>query len=147
MIEVPIDKIIPLEEAALEIKKILGEIQDTDIYVITKDGKPHAAIIDIDYLEHLPEMKDAGETKKLDEIGNTNSQGYDNFKIKPNQAPENKTSETPASEPQSQPQPEPEKPTEGPEIINDNMGPWKEDKTEEKKTDDEKTDPPDLNIG
>lgn len=148
MIEVPIDKIIPLEEATLEVKKILEDIKDTDIYVITKDGKPHAAIIDIDYLEHLPEIENAGQTKKINEIG-SDPDNYDGFEVKPNkpsveppveEAPQETTPE-PTPE---QPEPQPE--IKNPDILNDNVGPWKENPSEEKPSG-ASNEPPDLNIG
>lgn len=54
MIEVPIDRIIPVNEARSQFDRIMEDIQTDSLYVvISKEGKPSAAIINIDYLEKV----------------------------------------------------------------------------------------------
>lgn len=52
MINVPIDKIIPLTTARDTLSKIVAEVEtSTPMYVLTKGGKPSVAVVNIDYLE------------------------------------------------------------------------------------------------
>ena len=163
MIEVPIDKIIPIEEATLEIKKIMEDVKTNGIYVVTKDGKPHSAIIDIDYLEHLPEMENAGETKNINEMKQAEAESYDDFSVKTNNeeavAPQSQTEmptapETVQAQPeQTQPAPEttPQQPPVQPvqpnsDILNDNVGPWRAPETPSSNNPNNNGEPQDLDI-
>lgn len=52
MINVPIDKIVPLTTARDTLSKIVAEVEtNTPMYVLTKGGKPSVAVVNIDYLE------------------------------------------------------------------------------------------------
>jgi len=163
MIEVPIDKIIPIEEATLEIKKIMEDVKTNGIYVVTKDGKPHSAIIDIDYLEHLPEVENAGKTKNINEMKQIETGSYDDFSIKTNNeesvAPQSQT-ETPATPETFQDQPEQVQPSSqtapqktpvqstqpGSDILNDNVGPWRAPETPSSNNPNNNKEPQDLDI-
>ncbi len=151
MIEVPLDKIVSQEEAAADINKFIEKVtQEKTIYVLTRDGKPHAAIIDIDYLEHLPELKNAGETKPLEEIGKEETlkeeipMGGFSENIKP-VSPE--AQEVP---PVSSSEIKPD----GENFLDENIGPWKgndqnnQEAPEEEipGTQDKPNEPPDLPI-
>lgn len=150
MIEVPIDKIVPLDEALGDINKLIESARnEKTLYVLTKDGKPYAAIIDIDYLEHLPELEGAGETKPIHEIGKEET---------PEKAPEETATpeETeappaPSSEQEQAPPTTPEKSapeSDSPsnDVYGENIGPWQ--KPNDEGSDEEKpNEPPDLPIG
>jgi len=171
MIEVPIDKIITLENFMGNMNQFVDTAKNENtIFVITKSGKPYAAIVGIDYLEHLPEIHNGSETQKIHEIGIDNSTNLNkveevektiekqvnnkyapevsNEQIDTNQAPSqpNNTNDVQESQNPQQPQsnniPNPANPTE--EIYDESVGPWKNDK---KQGDNQPNDePPDLPI-
>lgn len=138
MIEVPIDKIIPLEEISNFNDLIENAHNEKTLYVLTKNGKPYAALIDIDYLEHLPEIEGASETKKIHEIGQSE-----------NESPEPSIETTPqAQEPKEESK---EESPIGSESLEENIGPWKnisEEDTENNQisSENQKNEPPDLQI-
>lgn len=52
MLNVPIDKIIPLTEARDTLSKIIADVeQGAPLYVLTKNGKPSVAIMSVDVLQ------------------------------------------------------------------------------------------------
>lgn len=54
MLEVDIDKILPLTEARDNFNKIIDDVEGTDhMYVLTKNGKPSAVIVGVNHLEKL----------------------------------------------------------------------------------------------
>jgi PHD/YefM family antitoxin component YafN of YafNO toxin-antitoxin module len=54
MISVQIDKIIPIEEARDKLRKVAEDVQKDSLYIITnEDGRPCAAVINVEYLEEL----------------------------------------------------------------------------------------------
>lgn len=54
MLEVDIDKILPVTEARDNFNKIVDEVEGTDhMYVLTKNGKPSAVIVGVNHLEKL----------------------------------------------------------------------------------------------
>jgi prevent-host-death family protein len=133
MIQVPLDKIIPMEEALIDINKIMEEVRaQKSLYVITKDGKPHSAIIDIDMLEHLPEMNHEGDTRPIQEIGQNNS--YEGIAIeKEESSPISQGITTPEPQPitetkeftPSQVEPIPQKAQEDlKDALAEDIGPW-----------------------
>lgn len=148
MIQVPLDKIIPMEEALIDISKIMDNVKaQKSLYVVTKDGKPHSAIIDIDMLEHLPEMNHQGETKPLNEIGQKES--YDGIAIEKEEAsPILQNTSTPEPQPSpstpefTQPQTDtmPNKAQEDlKDALSEDIGPWSDANTDGKS-------PQDLDI-
>ena len=150
MIEVPIDRIVPIEEALIDIKKLMDTVQQNKgLYVITKDGKPYSAIIDINLLEHLPEMESGVVKQPISEIGATASSddNYEDIKIKPE---ENAQMPPTTPEAQTNPTPAPETPAQSQEdVLNDNIGPWQgNQETKENETNDtgDIENPPDINI-
>lgn len=148
MIQVPLDKIIPMEEAIIDISKIIDDVKaQKSLYVITKDGKPHSAIIDIDMLEHLPELDHQGETKPIHEIGQNES--YEGIKIeKEEPSPTSQGSSTPG--PQVNPTLNEAAPAQSETVPNkaqedlkdalsEDIGPWSDTNAESKN-------PQDLDI-
>lgn len=53
MLEVEINKILPLTEARDNFSKIVGEVEGGELYVLTKNGKPAVAIINVAKLEKM----------------------------------------------------------------------------------------------
>lgn len=54
MLEVNIEKIIPVTEARDMFNKIVDEVEGTDeLYVLTKNGKPAAVVVGVNHLEKL----------------------------------------------------------------------------------------------
>lgn len=71
MIHADLDKILPEDDALEKITSIIEEVEENqELFIITKSGRPAAAIINIDYLEELtghpvpnkPKIKVAVET-------------------------------------------------------------------------------------
>lgn len=72
MIHADLDKILPEDDALERITSIIEEVEENqELFIITKSGRPAAAIINIDYLEELTgnkvpqksEIKEAVEVK------------------------------------------------------------------------------------
>lgn len=146
MIQVPIDKIIPLEEASTDLKTLV-EItrKEKTLYILTRNGKPCAAIIDIDYLEHLPELEHEGETKAIHEIGKEKA-SKDKTEEEVQQPTEPQTLPPNQEAPQDSDADEKSIKTEDYASLNEDIGPWKDgdkEKPEKGKT----GEPPDLEIG
>ena len=57
MINVPIDRIVPLTDARDNLSRVVSDIESDDegLYILTKGGKPAIAFISIKYLEKLEE--------------------------------------------------------------------------------------------
>ena len=54
MLDVDIDKILPLTEARDNFNKIVDDVEGTDqMYVLTKNGKPAAVVVGVNHLEKL----------------------------------------------------------------------------------------------
>ena len=54
MLEVDIDKILPVTEARDSFNKIVDEVEGSDeIYVLTKNGKPSVVVVGVNHLEKL----------------------------------------------------------------------------------------------
>ena len=54
MLEVDIDKILPVTEARDNFNKIIDEVEGTEhMYVLTKNGKPSAVVVGVNHLEKL----------------------------------------------------------------------------------------------
>lgn len=52
MLQVPIDKIVPLTAARDTLSKIIADVEaGTPMYIFTKNGKPSVAVVSIDYLQ------------------------------------------------------------------------------------------------
>lgn len=52
MLQVPIDKIVPLTAARDTLSKIIADVESgTPMYIFTKNGKPSVAVVSIDYLQ------------------------------------------------------------------------------------------------
>lgn len=52
MLQVPIDKIVPLTAARDTLSKIIADVETgTPMYIFTKNGKPSVAVVSIDYLQ------------------------------------------------------------------------------------------------
>lgn len=84
MLEVDIDKILPVTEARDSFNKIVDEVEGTDhVYVLTKNGKPAAVVVGVNHLEKLTGKttneltsiveKKADETPVVEEVKTANS--------------------------------------------------------------------------
>ena len=84
MLEVKIEKILPITEIRDSLNKIVDEVEGTDeLYVLTKNGKPAAVIAGVQHLEkltgtsHEALLKDVEEDKPAEEqptsLGEKNS--------------------------------------------------------------------------
>ena len=85
MLEVDIDKILPVTEARDNFNKIIDEVEGTDhMYVLTKNGKPSAVVVGVNHLEKLTGKtadeltsiveKKADETPVVEEVNSPTSQ-------------------------------------------------------------------------
>jgi len=55
VLEVPIDKIVPVTNARARIASLVSDVQKTNsLYVLTRGGKPAAVLASVDYLNKLP---------------------------------------------------------------------------------------------
>ncbi|MCX6812431.1 MAG: type II toxin-antitoxin system prevent-host-death family antitoxin [Candidatus Berkelbacteria bacterium] len=65
MLDVDIDKILPLTEARDNFNKIVDDVEGTDeVYVLTKNGKPAAVVVGVNHLEKLT-GKSSGELSQI----------------------------------------------------------------------------------
>ena len=65
MLDVDIDKILPLTEARDNFNKIVDDVEGTDqMYVLTKNGKPAAVVVGVNHLEKLT-GKSSGELSQI----------------------------------------------------------------------------------
>lgn len=54
MLQVPVDKIIPLTEMRDKFSKIVADVESgTPLYILTKNGKPSVAILSVGELQKL----------------------------------------------------------------------------------------------
>lgn len=81
MLEVNIDKIIPVTDARDKLNEIIGAAEGSDdLYVITKNGKPSAIIVGVHHLEKLtgmtheelmPDMEDTDQVESQNTMSST----------------------------------------------------------------------------
>jgi len=73
VLEVDIDKILPVTEARDSFNKIVDEVEDSDhMYVLTKNGKPSAVVVGVNHLEKLTGKSPAELTSIVEQkAGNT----------------------------------------------------------------------------
>jgi prevent-host-death family protein len=65
VLKVPIDKIMPVTEIRANISKVVNDVENGDIYVLTRGGKPTAVIAPVDYIKKCDELdKTSIPTKK-----------------------------------------------------------------------------------
>ena len=57
MIQIDLDKIVPVEDLPNRLKQIVDDGKGGAIYVVTKDDRPSVAIVSIDQLEGLSGRK------------------------------------------------------------------------------------------
>lgn len=80
MLQVDVNKIIPLTEARDSLNKIVDDVDDTDeMYVLTKNGTPTAVIVGVNHLEKLTNEKlpDSEKTEKEPEKpSDANASGF-----------------------------------------------------------------------
>ncbi len=80
MLEVDIEKIIPITEARDSFNQIIEGVEASDdMYVVTKNGKPSAIIVGVHHLEKLTGSKLPDETfeEKKEEVPSTPSAAAD----------------------------------------------------------------------
>ena len=59
MLQVPIDKIIPVTKARANISKIVTDVEKGDIYVLTRGGKPSVIVSSVGYIQKLNQMNNS----------------------------------------------------------------------------------------
>lgn len=64
MLKVPIDKIMPVTEIRANISKVVNDVENGDIYVLTRGGKPTAVIAPVDYIKKCDELDKTPEASK-----------------------------------------------------------------------------------
>ena len=71
MLKVPIDKIMPVTEIRANISKVVNDVENGDIYVLTRGGKPTAVIAPVDYIKKCDELDKAPQAtrKNISEVG------------------------------------------------------------------------------
>lgn len=57
MIKTPINHIVSITEARSRLGELVDDAIDEQFWVLTKGGKPKAALVDIDYLDYLVSLK------------------------------------------------------------------------------------------
>lgn len=71
MLQVDIEKIIPVTEARDMFNKIVDEVEGTDeMYVLTKNGKPSAVIVGVNHLEKLTGDEGSEVMAKISDLAN-----------------------------------------------------------------------------
>ncbi|MFA7244303.1 MAG: type II toxin-antitoxin system prevent-host-death family antitoxin [Patescibacteria group bacterium] len=69
MLQVDIEKIIPVTEARDMFNKIVDEVEGTDnMYVLTKNGKPSAVLVGVNHLEKLTGTEGAKVMAKISDM-------------------------------------------------------------------------------
>jgi len=53
MFKVSVDRIMPLSEARARLSEIIEQTAGEDMWVVTKNGKPRVAVVDVQYLDEL----------------------------------------------------------------------------------------------
>ena len=73
MLQVNIEKILPVTEARDSFNKIVDEVEGTDeMYVLTKNGKPAAVVVGVNHLEKLTGENHDAVLAKVSESGSDN---------------------------------------------------------------------------
>lgn len=73
MVHVDLNKILSDEDAVGQIKDLINEVEaQKELYVLTKAGKPAAAIINIEYLEELTGSEVAPDSETTDDLAPEN---------------------------------------------------------------------------
>jgi len=79
MLEVKIEKILPVTEARDSFNKLIDEVEGTDeLYVLTKNGKPAAVIVGVHHLEKLTGTSEEELMEKADEADTTSGSSATN---------------------------------------------------------------------
>jgi hypothetical protein len=64
MLQVELDHILPEDAAFAKMREIINHVeQEKEVYVITKDGRPMVAIVNVDQLATTPEVQQATATQ------------------------------------------------------------------------------------
>lgn len=101
VLEVDIDKILPVTEARDSFNKIVDEVEGTDhMYVLTKNGKPAAVVVGVNHLEKLT-GKSTNELTSMVEKKADETPVVEEIKTEPASPPETPTEEVvpPPAEP------------------------------------------------
>lgn len=53
MLQVPIDKILPVTEARANISKLVDDVEKGNVYVLTRGGKPAVVVASVKYIAKL----------------------------------------------------------------------------------------------
>lgn len=76
MLEVDINKIIPVTEARDNFNKLVEEVTASDsLFVLTTNGKPTAVLVGVHHLEKLTGQSDASVVAKMSDLANNNLGG------------------------------------------------------------------------
>jgi prevent-host-death family protein len=53
MLKVSLDQIIPITQARSRLSELVEKTENKHFWILTKGGKPRAALVDVDYLDQL----------------------------------------------------------------------------------------------
>lgn len=71
MLQVGIDKIMPVTEARANIARLVDEVEKGDVFVITRGGKPAAVVVPVDKAEKiLGDSSNARNVQNVEKAGN-----------------------------------------------------------------------------
>lgn len=71
MLQVDLDHILPESDAFERIREIIAHVeQEKEVYVLTKDGRPVVAIVNVDLLQTLPDSAPTSQVGALDSLFN-----------------------------------------------------------------------------
>lgn len=79
MLNVSIDKILPVTEARANIARLVDEVEKGDVYVITRGGKPAAVMVpvsrvgiirDAENVQNVKVVENVGKDKNIEDVKN-----------------------------------------------------------------------------
>ncbi len=73
MLQVGIDKIMPVTEARANIARLVDEVEKGDVFVITRGGKPAAVVVPVDKAEKI--LGDSSNARNVQNTQNAESVG------------------------------------------------------------------------
>ncbi|OGD66000.1 hypothetical protein A3F08_01035 [Candidatus Berkelbacteria bacterium RIFCSPHIGHO2_12_FULL_36_9] len=93
MLQVPIDKILPVTDARTNISKLVDDVEKGDIYVLTRGGKPAVVVCPVDYIKKLSENNTTNQSQNKNVVISPqkpqvdNQASADNFAVEKKEEP------------------------------------------------------------
>lgn len=69
MLNVSIDKILPVTEARANIARLVDEVEKGDVYVITRGGKPAAVMVPVSRVGIIRDAENVQNVKVVENVG------------------------------------------------------------------------------